>query len=216
MPVSGKTKKNKIKSNLQSNSHAKNKPAKKLVEKKASTLTMKIGEQIWPVERDVLFRPDRLKYVRKLIKTSGCVFCESKQAGVSFESLLLFKSQHSMIVMNKFPYNPGHVLVLPQRHCGDLLKLSDAEYTDLHQTFRLAFRAITAAFSPAGINSGLNHGAVAGAGIPEHLHFHIVPRWTGDLNFFPLIAETKALPTDLEASYQSLHQELAKPEYRVD
>lgn len=176
-------------------------------------MKIKIDKNIWPVERDVLFRPDRLKYVRKLIKPSGCVFCESKKTGVGFESLLLFESKHSMIVLNKFPYNPGHVLVLPKRHCGDLLLLSDTEYADLNHTFRTAFKAVTNAFSPAGINSGLNHGSVAGAGIPEHLHFHIVPRWAGDLNFFPLIADTKALPTDLENSYESLLNELSKPEY---
>jgi ATP adenylyltransferase len=119
-----------------------------------------------------------------------------------------------MIVMNKFPYNPGHVLVLPRRHCGELLQLSDAEYDDLSRTFRKAFQAITRAYEPSGINAGLNHGAVAGAGIPEHLHYHLVPRWLGDMNFFPLLAETKALPIDLPTSYDLLYKELSKKEYR--
>jgi len=180
--------------------------------KEAKNLNLRIGDEIWPAERDVLFRPDRLKYVRKLIKPKGCVFCNSQKAEVGLESLLLFKSELSMVVMNKFPYNPGHVLVLPQRHCGDLLQLSDKEYLDLNQTFRSAFKAVTDAFSPSGINSGLNHGAVAGAGIPEHLHFHIIPRWSGDLNFFPLIAETKAIPTDLAASFETLRGQFLKLE----
>ncbi len=174
--------------------------------KKTNSWALKIDQQVWPVERDVLFRPDRLKYVRKLIKTDGCVFCEAQKSQVNFESLLLYKSKHSMVVLNKFPYNPGHVLVLPQRHCGDLLMLKDAEYTDLQELLRQTFKNVQKAYQPAGLNMGLNHGAVAGAGIPEHLHYHLVPRWAGDMNFFPLIADTKALPTDLETSYYILHK----------
>jgi ATP adenylyltransferase len=185
-----------------------------MAKKRKASFALQVGEHIWPTERDVLFRPDRLKYVRKLIKTSGCVFCESGKSKIGFESLLVFKSKFSMIVLNKYPYNPGHLLILPQRHCGDLLELSDAEYGDLMETYRKAFKAVTKFYQPSGINMGLNHGAVAGAGIPEHLHFHLVPRWTGDVNFFPLIAETKALPTDLETSYEGLRKELAKKEYQ--
>ncbi len=169
-------------------------------------IEFRIGDEIWPVERDILYRPDRLKYVRKLIKTDGCVFCKTAQSQICFESLLIYKSKYSMTVMNKFPYNPGHVLILPQRHCGSLLELSDAEFLDLNELVRKTFHAVEKAYSPSGVNIGLNHGAVAGAGIPDHLHYHIVPRWTGDMNFFPLIAETKALPSDLESSYQLLHK----------
>jgi ATP adenylyltransferase len=168
------------------------------------SLMLSLDKKVWPVERDVLFRPDRLKYVRKLVSAEGCVFCDAERVGVGFESLVLHQTKLSMVVLNKFPYNPGHVLVIPRRHCGDILELTDAEYTDLQELVRKAFHALTRAFTPGGINLGLNHGAVAGAGIPGHLHYHLVPRWTGDLNFFPLIAETKAIPTSLEASYNSL------------
>lgn len=171
---------------------------------KSDSLQISLGKKIWPVERDVLFRPDRLKYVRKLVSAEGCVFCDAEQVGVSFESLVLHQTKLSMVVMNKFPYNPGHILVIPRRHCGDILELTMDEYNDLQALIRLSFEAITKAFKPGGINLGLNHGAVAGAGIPGHLHYHLVPRWTGDLNFFPLIAETKAIPTSLEASYNTL------------
>jgi ATP adenylyltransferase len=189
-------------------------PSKKSKQKSSNSFDLQVGEHIWPTERDVLFRPDRLKYVRKLIKSDGCVFCESQRSKINFESLLLFKSKLSMVVLNKYPYNPGHLLILPQRHCGDLLALSDAEYFDLMETYRMAFRAVSNFYQPSGINMGLNHGAVAGAGIPEHIHYHLVPRWSGDVNFFPLIAETKALPTDLETSYEGLRKEFAKKEYQ--
>lgn len=192
------------KSKLKSGSRKKTQ--KKVSSKAKRSASMNINGEIWPLERDVLFRPDRLKYVRKLIKEDGCVFCKAAQAGVSFESLCLYQSSYSMIVMNKFPYNPGHLLVLPKDHEGKLLNLSLEQYLDLQNTVRLAVEAIETVYSPAGFNLGLNHGAVSGAGIPEHLHYHLVPRWSGDLNFFPLIAETKVVVESLETTFDRFHQ----------
>lgn len=196
------------------------KPAKKLVKKSSakkatvktssrkkpakSSAFLSIDGQIWPLERDVLFRPDRLKYVRKLLPQKGCVFCNAHENEMSFETLCVYKTKHSMVLLNKFPYNSGHVLVLPRKHCGDILKMSDVEYTDLMEVLRLTMRALTEVYQPSAINQGLNHGAAAGAGIPEHLHFHVIPRWTGDLNFFPLIADTKVMVESLEQSYEKL------------
>ncbi|XGC81710.1 HIT domain-containing protein [Bdellovibrio bacteriovorus] len=185
---------------------------KKKARSSSGAAQFKINSEVWPLERDVLFRPDRMKYVRKLIKPEGCVFCKAASSDASFETLCVFKSKHSMVVLNKFPYNSGHVLVLPQRHCGDLLKLSDEEYTDLQNTIRFVMAALNEAYQPGGINLGLNHGAVAGAGIPEHLHYHMIPRWAGDLNFFPLIAETKVLVESLEQTYDKLWSILKKYE----
>ena len=169
-----------------------------------SAASLVLGAEAWPLERDVLFRPDRLKYVRKLIKQEGCVFCNAAKKPLGFESLCVFKTKHSMVVLNKFPYNSGHVLILPQRHCGDLLELTPAEWADLSELIRTAMKVVKKAYEPAGFNAGLNHGAVAGAGIPEHLHFHLIPRWAGDLNFFPLIAETKVVIENLETSFERL------------
>ncbi|MNJ98438.1 AP-4-A phosphorylase [compost metagenome] len=186
---------------------AKKKTTKKAQPKKKSPsvrASLKIDEQVWPLERDVLFRPDRMKYVRKLIKPAGCVFCTAATEDVNFETLCVYKTKHSMIMLNKFPYNSGHLLVLPRRHCGDLLKLSDVEFEDLNNSIRKAMAALNEIYQPGGINIGLNHGATAGAGIPEHLHYHMVPRWSGDLNFFPLIAETKVLVETLEQTYGRL------------
>lgn len=173
-------------------------------------ISLRIAKNIWPLERDVLFRPDRMKYVRKLIKPEGCVFCRAAKEKPSLDTLCVYKSEHSMVVLNKFPYNSGHLLVLPQRHCGDVLKLSEAEYSDLQNTIRQVMGVITEAYQPGGINLGLNHGAVAGAGIPEHLHYHLIPRWAGDVNFFPLIAETKVLVESLEQTYEKLWSILNK------
>ena len=157
--------------------------------------------QVWPLERDILFRPDRFKYVRKLIKPQGCVFCQAGSQKPSIETLCVYQSQRSMIVLNKYPYNTGHCLVLPRKHGGDVMDLKLKDYEDLMLTFRRAVQAVQKIYKPDGINMGMNHGAVSGAGIPGHLHFHIVPRWAGDLNFFPLIAETKVLIESLPETY---------------
>ena len=132
------------------------------------------------------------------------MFCTAASATPKFETLCVKQTKLSMVVMNKYPYNSGHVLVLPKRHCGDLLQLSSEEYTDLQELVKLTVKAMKQAYSPEGYNLGLNQGAVAGTGIPDHLHYHIVPRWAGDLNFFPLIADTKVVPESLEDAYERL------------
>ncbi len=188
------------------------KVTKKTVSKKAQKSSdgpslKGLNKEIWPIERDVFFRPARLKYVRKLMKKEGCVFCyhDDEQAkDQAEENLCVFKTQYSQIVINKFPYNSGHLLVLPLRHCGDFLALEPQEYTDLMQTLKMAVQAVTDIYNPQGYNLGLNNGSAAGAGIPDHLHFHLVPRWNGDLNFFPLIAETKLVIENVEDTLATL------------
>lgn len=161
-------------------------------------------KEAWPHERDVVSRPDRLKYLKRAKKPDVCVFCDIREVGVSVESLMLYRTQHSMVVLNKYPYNSGHTLVLPMRHEGNLTQLSQEEYLDLTQVLRLTFEILEKEYKCAGLNVGMNHGNIAGAGIPEHLHWHLVPRWLGDTNFFPLIAEVKTVPETLVQSYERL------------
>ncbi|MBX7230866.1 MAG: HIT domain-containing protein [Bdellovibrionales bacterium] len=158
----------------------------------------------WVQKRGLLFRPERYKYVRKLIHSGGCVFCEAYKLGINKESLVLYHSDYVMVMLNKFPYNSGHLLVLPTRHCGKLLELNDEEYFDLQLQLRLAVKAVMECYNPTGCNLGLNHGKAAGAGLPDHLHWHVVPRWSGDTNFFPIIAETKVLAETLDQTYAKL------------
>ncbi|AGH95057.1 HIT family protein [Pseudobdellovibrio exovorus] len=183
---------------------------KKTKSKKSSSKKAKTDG--WPNQRNIFFRPERLKYVRKMVKTSGCVFCNSANKPESFETLCVYKSQHSQIVLNKYPYNNGHLLVLPLEHVGQILELSPERYDDLHRTLRLAIQAIQDIYAPNGMNIGMNHGASGGAGIPEHLHYHIVPRWNGDLNFFPLIAGTKLVMESLDDTYARLTEYFSKIE----
>ena len=163
---------------------------------------IQLNDQVWPMERNILFRPERFKYVRKLLVPSGCVFCSAAESEKKLDTLCVYKTECSMVVLNKYPYNSGHLLVLPRKHLGDMPDLSDKAYMDLMLTLRLATKAVTELYQPAGFNLGMNHGKVSGAGIPDHLHFHIVPRWAGDLNFFPLIAETKVVIENLEQSFE--------------
>lgn len=174
------------------------------MKKSSSSNAINLAGERWPMERDVLFRPDRLKYVRKLIHDEGCVFCKAAKGEIEFETLCVKKTKHSMIVINKFPYNSGHLLVLPLKHVSDFHELSKEEYSDVMELVREAAQAQKDLYKPGGLNFGLNQGAVAGAGIPGHLHYHLVPRWSGDLNFFPLVAETKVVIESLETTFNRL------------
>ena len=151
-----------------------------------------------------LFRPQRWKYIKRLDLDTECVFCKCARLEKSFETLTVFKTNYSMVVLNKFPYNTGHILVIPKRHEGDFLNLTQTEFEDLNYTLRLSVKALREVYQPHGINLGLNLDKAAGAGIPDHLHYHVVPRFRGDLNFFPLIAETKVIPESLDDTYQKL------------
>lgn len=179
---------------------------KAAVKSRKPTAFLQIDGQQWPLERNVLFRPERLQYVRKLLPDQGCVFCHCAGQEPRLETLCVYQTQFSMVVLNKYPYNSGHLLVLPKRHCGDLEGLSDAEYLDLMSLVRRTCGVVKAVYQPGGLNVGMNQGRVAGAGIPDHLHWHIIPRWAGDLNFFPLIAETKVVIENLESSFDRLRE----------
>jgi len=159
---------------------------------------------VWPQERDFFERPERYRYVRKLLPTSGCVFCEAAEKGLGPESLLLVRDEHVLIIMNKYPYNTGHLLILPRAHVADLWDLSEETLVQIALWQKASLQILQDELGCHGFNLGMNHGAVAGAGIPAHLHWHVIPRWGGDTNFFPIIAETKVLPETLETTYSRL------------
>ena len=165
-----------------------------------------INQNIWPIERDILWRPERFKYVRKIVKTEGCVFCQALETGISLRSLVIAEAEHSFVILNKYPYNTGHILILPRRHCGELYDLYDEEYMEVTKLIRIAVAKLKEAYDSHGFNIGMNLGAAGGAGIPEHLHFHVIPRWAGDSNFFPLIAESKVLVETLEQTFARLER----------
>ena len=161
-------------------------------------------DDLWPQERDFMERPDRIKYVRKLIKPKGCVFCAASEKRPSKSSLLLYKDDLVMAMLNKYPYNNGHLLLLPRKHIGNLLDLDSETYEALSRLVRESLNIVNEAYGKIDCNIGINHGRVAGAGIPDHLHWHLIPRWLGDTNFFPLIGQTKVVAEPLNQTYDRL------------
>jgi ATP adenylyltransferase len=133
----------------------------------------------------------------------ACVFC-ALLAGDEDGERILRRDEHAFVTLAKYPYNPGHLLVLPTRHVGELEELTAEEHAGIATLLTRGVRALREASEPHGFNIGLNLGHVAGAGIPEHLHWHVVPRWGGDTNFMPVIGQTRVLPQLLAESYETL------------
>jgi ATP adenylyltransferase len=155
---------------------------------------------------DVIWAPWRMDYILAP-KAGGCVFCEYAKADESAfaESTILVATEHTFVVLNKYPFAAGHLLVVPMRHQSALEQLTDEEADDLFRLTRAATAALKRAVAPGGLNVGLNLGRAAGAGIAEHLHAHIVPRWDGDTNFMPVIADVRVMPQNLAATYRHLY-----------
>jgi ATP adenylyltransferase len=141
----------------------------------------------------------------------ACVFCVLADAEVSDDTGVLWRSDLTYVALNAFPYGSGHLLVLPVRHVADLSDLSGEEYDDFSRAIRKAAAALEAAYHPDGLNVGMNLGLAAGAGIPKHLHGHVLPRWNGDTNFMTSIGETRVLPESLASTWAKVHPQLDPP-----
>lgn len=150
----------------------------------------------------------RMEYIRAPRKDEqpqdGSPFLQLLNLGDDRSALILWRGETSFIMLNKFPYNAGHLLVLPKREVADLDELTEAESSGLMAAIIHGKRILSKAFQPDGFNIGFNLGKSAGAGIPKHLHAHVVPRWEGDCNFMPVIGETRVLPQALEATWEHL------------
>jgi ATP adenylyltransferase len=135
----------------------------------------------------------------------GCLFCEKPREGADRKNLILARGPLTYVVMNLFPYSNGHLMIVPYRHCADLAQLTPEESLELMQSTQHSTQILQEAFRAEGFNIGFNLGRVAGAGIADHIHLHIVPRWLGDTNFMPVLADTKVMPEYLEAGYDKLY-----------
>lgn len=155
-----------------------------------------------------LWAPWRLQYVGKE-KAPGCIFCDKPKAGDDRAHYIVHRGAHSFVILNAFPYNNGHIMVAPYEHIADLEELPPATAGDMMALAQLATRALKATFFPDGINLGFNLGAAAGAGIADHLHMHLVPRWVGDTNFMPVIGDTRVIPESLEQTFDKLSEAFA-------
>lgn len=163
---------------------------------------------------DQLWAPWRLSYAANAkppqANDSGndCFICRVAASDTDRENLVAWRSEHSLVVLNRFPYNNGHLLVCPLAHHAELHDLGDDQLLDLQHLLRTMMAALRRAIKPDGFNVGLNLGRVAGAGVPGHLHWHLVPRWAGDMNFMPVVADTKVIVQSLDALYDVLTREL--------
>jgi len=152
-------------------------------------------EQIWA--------PWRIEYILK-VKPEGCILCDKPKENNDVLNYILYRGDKNFVIMNSYPYNPGHLMVAPYRHVANLEELTDEE---LHEHFEIVSRSIKIlreVFNPGGFNIGINMGKVGGAGIDEHLHTHIVPRWQGDTNFMPVIFDVRVVAEALSETYEKL------------
>jgi ATP adenylyltransferase len=153
-----------------------------------------------------LFAPWRMTVIEGYASQTSCVFCDLNAAEPSSESLVVVKSRWAYVVMNKFPYSNGHLLLIPKRHVSDWEKLEKEELLDLMDLSQKAMNVLKRVVHAEAFNMGANLGRTAGAGIPDHVHLHIVPRWHGDTNFMPILAETKMISEHLVATHQKILQ----------
>jgi len=157
----------------------------------------------------ILWAPWRIKYIESP-KAEACIFCVEGMEEKDRENLVVYRSVKSFVMMNKYPYNTGHLMVAPYRHVRDLVNLTEEELLDLAKSVNLSIMILREALKPEGFNIGINMGRVAGAGIEDHIHVHVVPRWAGDTNFMPVLAHVKVMPELLQSTYDKLRGVLSK------
>lgn len=157
-----------------------------------------------------LWAPWRVEFIRS--EKDGCCFLCSECGAFrpQEEELIVAKFEHVFVILNRFPYNSGHLMIAPYRHCGDILELTEAERHELIDTVPKVVRLLKEVFNPQGFNTGFNLGVAAGAGVADHLHFHIVPRWVGDNNFMAVLGDIRVVPEALTATAKLLRDHWEK------
>ncbi len=150
-----------------------------------------------------IYAPWRYKYVSNP-DSEGCIFCKANCSDDDRKSGVLFRGKSSFAIMNLYPYNNGHIMVAPYRHTGNFGELSEDEMLEMSSILQEWQKVIKKAMNPDGFNIGMNLGRIAGAGFEDHLHYHLVPRWSGDTNFMPIIGETKVVPMSIDEAYDLL------------
>jgi len=145
-----------------------------------------------------------MRYIAGAEKSEGCIFCEKWRADADAENLVLFRGEECFAILNLFPYNNGHLMVVPVRHVADIVDLTASEQIEMFRLTQRMVCVLRETMSPHGFNIGFNLGRAAGAGIADHLHLHVVPRWSGDTNFMPVLDATRVISEALEETYKKL------------
>ncbi len=157
---------------------------------------------------DQLWAPWRLEYIQGP-ENNCCIFCDSEDAVDDHSRLIVARGEFSYVIMNRYPYSNGHLMIAPCRHLSDPAELENQEVLEIHQLMIRSQSALRAVCAAQGFNVGWNIGQAAGAGIADHIHMHIVPRWAGDSNFMPILAETRVIPQHIEKTYSLLKKAYA-------
>jgi ATP adenylyltransferase len=150
-----------------------------------------------------LWAPWRIDYILSQ-KPEGCIFCDKPAENQDEENLILFRGKHHFIIMNAYPYNNGHMMIVPYRHTAMLSGWSDGERQEMMELADMAVSLLKKTMKPDGFNLGINMGLVAGAGVADHIHLHVVPRWNGDTNFMPVLADSRVISEHLRETYAKL------------
>ena len=150
-----------------------------------------------------IWAPWRIPYIR-LQKPAGCIFCDKPKENKDEENLILYRGKQNFVIMNAYPYNPGHLMVVPYRHTGKLEDMGPEERNEHYEIVSRAVGILRGVTMTESFNIGMNLGRVAGAGIDDHIHTHIVPRWNGDNNFMPVVADTRIISESMEDIYKRL------------
>lgn len=153
-----------------------------------------------------LFATWRMKYITKRKNFEGCVFCEALKHEDGTENTIVYRGKNSFVILNRYPYTSGHVMILPFEHSSDLNDLNNETRAEMMELVNHAVKALKKAYSPDAFNIGINMGAAAGAGIEAHVHIHVVPRWSGDVNFMTSVGDIRVIPESLEDSYEKIKE----------
>lgn len=151
-----------------------------------------------------LWTPWRMQYILDNSKSSGCVFCNKPKEDDNRANLILYKGKNSFVIMNRYPYSNGHLLITPYSHVGDMEDLSAEELCEMTIEAQRSIGILKKVMNPDGFNVGMNLGKAAGSGIDDHIHLHIVPRWNGDTNFMPVLSDVRVMPEHLDDTYMKL------------
>lgn len=158
---------------------------------------------------DFLWTPWRYRYISEAARETACIFCRALELGDDAKALILFRGRKNFIILNRFPYTSGHSMVVPFAHVPDLAACDSETLAEMMDMTRRVQTALAATYHPQGYNIGMNLGRAAGAGVADHIHLHILPRWAGDTNFMTTIAETRLEPEDLAVTYDRLSRSLS-------
>lgn len=148
--------------------------------------------------------PWREEYVKKILKMTECIFCQALKLQNDKDAFILLKGRHNFIILNKYPYTPGHLMIAPYKHLAHFERAPKEMSDEMADLLKLSLRCLKKIYHPHGFNAGMNLGQSAGAGVADHFHLHVIPRWVGDSNFMPIVSKTRILIEDLRTMYERL------------